>query len=108
MEPLVELVTALPGLSHAILALAIMAATLLALAPWRVRNAHWIGAALGIGFYWGREKRDHENRLRLPAEEVWDRGWLPLEWSAKGQADFYWPLVACLLAALAIELLRRR
>lgn len=108
MAALVELVTRWPGPSHAILALGIMAATLAVLAVWRVRNGHWIAAALAIGFYWGREKRDHESRLRLPAEEVWDQGWLPLEWTAKGQADFYWPLAACLLAALAIELLRRR
>lgn len=30
------------------------------------------GAALGIGFYWGGEKRDHEIKVQhIPALAVW-------------------------------------
>jgi hypothetical protein len=94
--------------AHAVIALGIMAAAGLPLALARVRNAAWIAAALAIGFYWGREKRDHENRLRRPAADVWDQGFLPWEWSPKGMADFVVPLVACLLVALALHLIRRR
>jgi len=85
-----------------------MAATYAPLAMARVRNAHWIAMAAAVGFYWGREKRDHENRSGRPAAEVIFSGLLPWDYTAKGRADFFWPLGACLAAAVALETLQRR
>ena len=79
----IEFLLARPPLSHAVLALSIMGAASVMLGLSRVVNGHWVAAALAIGFYWGREKRDHEASLRLPTEEVWQQGWIPLEWSAR-------------------------
>ncbi|MCK8783699.1 hypothetical protein M0638_04795 [Roseomonas sp. NAR14] len=95
-------------LSHAALALAIQGAAALPLGLLRVRNGEWIGAALAIGFYWGREKRDHENRLHRPAAEVWDQGWFPWEWTAKSVGDLLVPALACLALALLLGWLGRR
>ena len=103
-DVVIEYLVARPPLSHVMLALLVMSAVMLALFPFRVRNGHWIAAALASGFYWGREKRDHEASLQLPMEEAWQKGWIPLEWSSKGQADFFWPRLACLAAALLVEL----
>jgi len=75
------------GLIHAAIALAMQLVVGLATGDW------WTGAALGIGFYWGREKRDDE--LHNPGRPWW-RGWTPFEWSADGQSDFWWPFGACL------------
>ncbi|MDF2096333.1 hypothetical protein [Aquibaculum arenosum] len=104
----IEFFLARPALSHGVLALLIMAAVLLVTRPFRVANAHWIGAALAVGFYWGREKRDHENRLDAPMAEVWYRGWAPWEWNAKDQEGFLWAFLACLLLALVLHFRRRR
>jgi len=93
---------------HAFGALAIMAVIYIPLVLCRIRNAHWIAMAAAAGFYWGREKRDHENRSGQPAAEVIFSGLLPWEYTAKGRADFAWPLGACLVAAILIEMRRRR
>jgi hypothetical protein len=93
---------------HAFGALAIMAAAYVPLALCRIRNAHWIAMAAAVGFYWGREKRDHENRSGQPAAEVIFSGLLPWDYTAKGQADFAWPLGACLAAAVLVEAVQRR
>jgi len=96
------------SLPHAFGALAIMTAIYLPLAICRIRSAHWIAMAVAVGFYWGREKRDHENRSGRPAAEVVFSGLLPWEYTSKGRADLAWPFVACLAAAVAAEVLQRR
>jgi len=89
--------------THAIGGLLIMAVFYVPLRYLRVTNSHWIAMAIAVSFYWGREKRDHENRLKRPQAEVWYRGILPWEYSPKGISDFAWPLGACLFAALTAE-----
>jgi hypothetical protein len=93
---------------HALGALAIMTVFYVPLLLGRVRNAHWIAMAVAVGFYWGREKRDHENRSGLPSTEVVFSGLLPWEYTPKGRADFAWPLGACLTVALMLEVRQRR
>jgi hypothetical protein len=85
-----------------------MTAIYLPLAIFRIRSAHWIAMAVAVGFYWGREKRDHENRSGRPADEVVLSGLMPWEYTPKGRADLAWPFVACLAAAIAAERLQRR
>lgn len=95
-------------LTHPLLAAAI---TVLAWLPLRlagVRQAGWIGAALAVGFYWGREKAQHEAALVARGGrhvvDTWHLGWTPFEWSAGGQLDF-WPVLP---AVVAVALLLRR
>lgn len=103
---LVHWVATQSWLSHPLIAVAILTGVVLMLR--RVCGfAHWIGAALAVGFYWGREKRDHEARLRLPAAESWNQGILPWEWTRKSLIDFFAPALTVLFIALAIELWRR-
>ncbi len=94
----------LTSLSHAALALAIMVLCGLPLRRLGVAGAWWIGAALAIGFYWGREKAQFERALadRLGLDGVvplWHRGWFPFEWGLDGMLDLAVPLVACLALA---------
>lgn len=85
----------LNGLVHAAIALAMQATVGILAGNW------WAGAALGVGFYWGREKRDHEITVaHIPALSRWWQGWTPFEWNADGQSDFWWPFGACILTAL--------
>lgn len=93
---------------HALGALAIMAVVYLPLALCRIRAAHWIAMTAAVGFYWGREKRDHENRSGRPAAEVVFSGLMPWEYTPKGRTDLAWPFFACLAAAIAAERLQRR
>lgn len=86
-------------LSHAGLALLLMSLVAGPLYLAEVTNATWIGAMLGIGFYYGREKRDHENRTGEP----WHKGWLPMEWTRDGVMDLLFPIVACVGAALLMS-----
>jgi hypothetical protein len=46
---------------------------------------------LAIGFYWGREKRDHEIKLGLPQSQVWWRGFCPFVYGRDGLLDFWIP-----------------
>ena len=71
MTAIIDFLLARPALSHAVLALLIMGGASLILALFRVANGHWIAATLALGFYWGREKRDHETSLGLPMSEAW-------------------------------------
>lgn len=91
------------GYTHAIVGIIMMAIFYFPLRYFRVRNAHWIAMAVAVSYYWGREKRDHENRLKRPAAEVWHLGFFPWEYSPKGMADIAWPFGVCLAAALAIQ-----
>lgn len=87
----------LNGLAHAIIALVMQGIVGILTGNW------WAGAALGIGFYWGREKRDHEIKVQhIPALAVWWKGWTPFEWCADGQNDFWWPFVVTIATALVM------
>lgn len=81
----------LNGMTHALIALAMQAFVGLLTGNW------WAGAALGIGFYWGREKRDHELKIH---DLKWWRGWTPFEWDADGMNDFTWPFAVTVFAAI--------
>lgn len=90
--------------SHVLLGLAIQAAVALPLRRAGVRGAWWIGAALSIGFWWGREKVEFEFALKAAANlrtlgPFWYRGWLPVEWDVDSQFQLYAPAAVNLLVA---------
>ncbi len=92
------------ALAHAGLALLIQGLVGLPLWLLGVPGAWWIGAALAVGFYWGREKaqfeRDLADRLgKRSVVSVWYRGWFPWEWGRDGVLDLLFPAVACSWAA---------
>lgn len=94
--------------THILLALIIQAIAALILRRAGVRNAWWIGAALAIGFYWGRKKMELEFVLQMAAHlhshaAFWYRGWLPFEWPLAWQIQFYAPAAATLLVAFLAE-----
>lgn len=91
--------------AHALGALTIMAIVAAPLAIVHVAGAHWLGAVAAAMFYYGREKRDDEVKRVIPVREFW-RGWLPWQWSADGQRDFYAPLAACVAAGIAVSIAR--
>lgn len=81
------------NLTHPIMALAVMV-------PFALAGLHWIGAALVIGFYWGRETRDAEISARMDHTALDDHGPLwglryvwPGHWAAANHKDF-WPVAA--------------
>lgn len=80
----------LNGLLHAGIALVMQGVTGLITGNW------WAGAALGVGFYWGREKRDFEIHSK---NMLWWKGWTPFEYTQDGQSDFWWPFFACIILA---------
>jgi hypothetical protein len=94
-------------LGHVLLGLAIQLAIALPLRRARVPCAWWLGAAVSIGFWWGREKMEFEFALKAAAHlgtvgPFWYRGWLPLEWDLASQSQLYAPAAVNLaLAALA-------
>jgi hypothetical protein len=102
---------ATPVLSHTLLALVIQSLAALPLSRLRVPGAWWIGAALSIGFWWGRKKLEFEQSLiplGQPHAALWYRGWLPLEWPADYRWQFLAPAAANILLACLMALLARR
>ena len=96
---------------HVLLGLAIQAAIALPLRRAGARSAWWIGAAVSIGFWWGREKMEFEFALKEAAQlhtvgPFWYRGWLPFEWDGASQLQFVAPALAN-LAAAALDAWRR-
>ena len=92
---------------HVLLGLAIQAAVAMPLRRAGVGVAWWLGAAVSIGFWWGREKMEFEFALKAAAGlhtvgPFWWRGWLPFEWDAASQFELFAPaLVNLATAALA-------
>jgi hypothetical protein len=77
----------------------------------RIRQAWWIGAAVAIGYAWSREKTEFEFALKYAAGgrsvgPYWYRGFVPFEWPAASQWEFYAPAIAVILIAWGAE--RRR
>lgn len=71
------------------------------------RNA-WVGAALAIGFYTGREHAQREYKIGDPSHlmpweafDVWN-------WSLDARLDLFCPIAAAVAAALLISFLERR
>ena len=96
--------------THILLGLAIQAVIALPLRAAGVTQGWWIGAAVSIGFWWGREKMEFEFALKAAAQlrtvgPFWYRGWLPFEWDPASQIEFAAPAAVNLAAA---ALLRRR
>jgi hypothetical protein len=89
--------------THVVGALIIFAAAAIPLWLIRLPKPHWVAAALAIGFYWGRETRDHERRLRMPSIDVWHYSWMPWEWSDKGMMDLAWAVLAVAAVVILIE-----
>jgi hypothetical protein len=97
--------------AHVLLGLAIQAAVALPLRWAGVRGAWWIGAAVSIGFWWGREKVEYEFALKAAANlrtlgPFWHRGWLPFEWDVDSQLQFFAPAAVNLLVGALAQ--RRR
>ncbi len=95
---------------HVLLGVAIQAVVVLALRAGGPRPSWWIGAAVSIGFWWGREKMEFEFALKAAAHlntvgPFWWRGWLPIEWDLDSQIQLYAPAVVNLVLA---ALLHRR
>lgn len=47
---------------------------------------------LVVGFYLGRERRDHEIKAHIPTH-LWYKGWNIFSWSKDGKADFFTPFI---------------
>jgi hypothetical protein len=100
--PLYQYLLASPVVSHILLAVPIQ--LLFGVPLWRLRvpGAWWIGAAMSIGFWWGRKKIEFEYSL-IPwgpsHNPVWHLGWTPFEWPADLQWQFYAPATVNLLLA---------
>jgi len=98
-------------LGHVLLGLGIQLAIAGPLRLLRVRGAWWLAAAVSAGFWWGREKVEHEFMLKALAGlhtvgPFWWRGWLPFEWGARSVWEFLAPTLTGLLLAAWME--RRR
>jgi hypothetical protein len=90
--------------AHILLGVAIQLAVALPLRRARVGAAWWIGAAVSIGFWWGREKVEFEFALKAAANlrtlgPFWHRGWLPFEWDVASQLQFFAPAAVNLAIA---------
>ena len=100
--------------AHVLLGLAIQLAVALPLRRAGVPGAWWLGAAVSIGFWWGREKMEFEFALKAAANlrtvgPFWYRGWLPFEWDLASQSQLFAPAIVNLaLAALARHMDRLR
>jgi hypothetical protein len=93
---------------HVLIAAAMQALIALTLTAARVRQAWWLGSAVAIGYAWSREKTEYEFALKYAAHgrsvgPYWYRGFLPLEWDAASQWQFYAPAIAVILIAWAAE-----
>lgn len=98
-------------LGHVLLGLGIQAVVAMPLRLSRVPRAWWLGAAVSAGFWWGREKVEHEFALKAMAGlhtlgPFWWRGWLPWEWGWRSAWEFVAPGLAGLTVAGIME--RRR
>jgi hypothetical protein len=98
--------------AHVLLGVAIQLVVALPLQRARVDAAWWIGAAVSIGFWWGREKVEFEFALKAAANlrtlgPFWYRGWLPLEWDVDSQFQLYAPAAATVLIAALRQRHRR-
>jgi len=98
-------------LEHVLAALLIMAVLWGGLALLGVPAGHWAGAAAGIFFFAGREYTQGERNL-AHAESVhlanlrWYDGLRIWRWTPDGRLDFLYPLVACLIVALLVQVLQ--
>ena len=70
--------------------------------PFGIFGYWWIGAALAIGFFLGREHSQREEIISgkdrsnpFPAFKVW-------EWSKDSQLDFILPVAAVIIVALVL------
>lgn len=82
-----------PGLAHAAIGAAISAAVAVPAQLFGVSAG--IGAAVAIGFYAGRERRQ--------AEEWWGSNRIPpWRWKPRALRDVAWPALSALVAAYAV------
>lgn len=98
---------------HVLLGLGIQIVVAVPLALARVRAAWWFGTAVSAGFWWGREKVEHEFALKAAAGlrslgPFWWRGWLPPEWGGASAWEFLAPTLTGLLVAAALDAARSR
>jgi len=98
---------------HVLLGLAIQLAVALPLRRAGVAAAWWLGAAVSIGFWWGREKMELEFALKAAANlrtvgPFWYRGWLPFEWDLASQFQLFAPAAVNLALAALMRRAERR
>lgn len=94
---------------HALFALAIQALVLMVCRLSGIALGEWLGAALAIGFFAGREYAQVEYKVRdrtgLPIADMMP--WhvvRPGMWSLDARLDLLFPVVACVLLAIVIGL----
>jgi sterol desaturase/sphingolipid hydroxylase (fatty acid hydroxylase superfamily) len=58
--------------------------------------AETTGFIAAIGYFLGRERRDHEIAAKLPARDWW-RGWDMTKWKLDGQMDLFTAAVGSLV-----------
>ena len=98
-------------LEHVVAALLIMGALWGVLALLAIPGGHWAGAAAGV-FFVGREYTQGERNLAY-VESVhlanlrWYDGLRFWRWTPDGRLDLLFPLLACLVVALLVQLLLR-
>lgn len=95
------------NIEHAVVGLLIMGLVWLGFALVGVINGHWIGAAAGVAFFFGREytqaEREVAKALGVPLIALhWYAGLDFRTWSRDALLDLLFPLVACLAAALLL------
>ena len=99
-------------LEHVVAALLIMGALWGVLALLAIPGGHWAGAAAGVFFFVGREYTQGERNL-AHVESVhlanlrWYDGLRFWRWTPDGRLDLLFPLLACLVVALLVQLLLR-
>ena len=99
-------------LEHVVAALLIMGALWGVLALLAIPGGHWAGAAAGVFFFVGREYTQGERNL-AQVESVhlanlrWYDGLRFWRWTPDGGLDLLFPLLACLVVALLVQLLLR-
>lgn len=91
-------------LGHVLLGIGIQLTAAVPLRLVGVRAAWWIAAALSAGFWWGREKMEHEFALKAASglrtvAPFWWRGWMPWDWGWSSAMEFLAPATACLAVA---------
>lgn len=86
----------LSGLAHVVegvLVWQLVTALIFLAFGWRWGEALLFGAIACSFHFWGREKRDFENKFDVPISQPW-RGFLPFRWHKDAQLDFYLPTTA--------------
>jgi hypothetical protein len=89
-----------PGLGHALIGLAIWLVVSLVALPFGTGAHMWFGVMAAAWFYIGRERRQSEEHFgsnRIP----------PWRWKPRAFRDMAWPILAVVVATVAVRLADR-